>query len=233
MDIISNAICIQVMISTFKTCEIKNFNYFEVGWLFRFDNSIKNLFYQNDDEDGEEYDVEAELRALNVSENLDKSNSSEQQSTPKNVKVLRTNKDSEIVTKIHDILAGLNSSTSSTSKAKKNKSSEVTKPKSVPSEDSGISDEENDDSDDDNSSESDENELVIPALPSNQQNDAEESDSTSGDDESDEEIEFRAAMFKEVAEKFYKNQSSVSYLRKFIYEDGELPKLEIFKDLFG
>ncbi|XP_071526137.1 ribosome biogenesis protein BMS1 homolog [Panulirus ornatus] len=173
------------------------------------------------DSDSDEYDVDADLqdvRSSHVHGNdrdtvaYQPAGMDRESASMKRTPVLKNNKDSDVNAKIQGLLEKISKSSSRKSKGK------------VISDDSGFSNEEDDSANDrplecDGSLSQDKkldtHPIMQPSLKEIIDSDSKDVDSEDEDDKS----EYRCEMFKQASENFYKNQSTVSYLRKYIYGD--------------
>lgn len=186
--------------------------------------SKKKKKNSSDDSDSEDYDLEDDLSRLK-GENIEKSDSEAQKSkfkvfdnTEKETIGLK-NKDVEVTMKIQGLLNKL--------KAKPPSNTNV-KSRTI-SGDSGIS--ESEESEGDESESEDDNDMQITTNDNSfdtrdmESKDGETSEGSSSEDENeDSNLGYRSEMFKQATDNFYKNQSTVSYLRKYIY--GEVTEEE-------
>lgn len=173
------------------------------------------------DSDSDDYDLDGDLQDVNALQSIDgniksrvdshmtqvrKGSGSKQQ-----IPGIKSNKDSDVTAKIQGLLEKIN------------KSGQNPKQKAI-SDDSGFSNEENDSDDliDDCKDEIEGSDSLLqdnglnvkpPKNPETIDNDSDDSDS----EEENDKLEYRSEMLKQATENFYKNQSTVSYLRKYIY----------------
>ncbi|KAK8743356.1 hypothetical protein OTU49_001394, partial [Cherax quadricarinatus] len=173
------------------------------------------------DSDSDDYDLDGDLQDVNALQSIDgniksrvdshmtqvrKGSGSKQQ-----IPGIKSNKDSDVTAKIQGLLEKIN------------KSGQNPKQKAI-SDDSGFSNEENDSDDliDDCKDEIEGSDGLLqdnglnvkpPKNPETIDNDSDDSDS----EEENDKLEYRSEMLKQATENFYKNQSTVSYLRKYIY----------------
>lgn len=202
------------------------------------------LFFQSDvplkkktkttvsgDSDSDEYDLDSDLQNVRNSQKLgdnavessrsEVTNVSESVTLPKRTRALKNNKDSNVTAKIQGLLDKITESSSKKSKVR------------AVSDDSGFSNEE-DESDVDGAVSSDSFSRKTSSqvsLDTEKQVDGVSDDSDDDDSESEDEdgtLDYRSEMFKQATENFYKNQSTVSYLRKYIYGDSKYKRSYLF-----
>ncbi|XP_045606328.2 ribosome biogenesis protein BMS1 homolog [Procambarus clarkii] len=167
------------------------------------------------DSDSDDYDLDADLQNVCGLQNVDDSLRGQGGSqlalnssvlSKKQTPCIKNNKDFNVTEKIQGLLEKLSKSSSKT--------------KTV-GDDSGFSNEENDsDNATDNSDE--ESQDNVNLVKKQEVSDSDEDDSDM--EEENDKLEYRSEMFKQATENFYKNQSTVSYLRKYIY--GEVKEDE-------
>lgn len=173
------------------------------------------------DSDSDDYDLDSDLQDVRNSQDLGDHNSQTQttgmerkSASLKRTHCLKNNTDSDMNVKIQGLLEKISKSSSKISKAR------------TLSDDCGVNNKE-DGGDRDITEDCDESlshDEKLSIHPIKQASDKEISDSDNEDVDSEDEdskSEYRCEMLKQATENFYKNQSTVSYLRKYIYGDSE------------
>ncbi|KAG7153836.1 Ribosome biogenesis protein BMS1-like [Homarus americanus] len=166
----------------------------------------------NSDSDSDDYDLDADLQDVRCLQNHDGGTSHSMGSlSQRRTPYLKNNKDSDVTVKIQGLLEKITKS-----------SDQKPKIKPISGGDSGFSNEENDSEDDvmdEGDGLSQNNNVNMNSV---EKKIEEGSDSDQDDSDSEEEdgrLEYRSSMFKQATQNFYRNQSTVSYLRKYIYGD--------------